>query len=131
MVQMVETQKLMQVRTLNEGDRVKLTNGKTADFVRLKQKKFIGLMNGIAYDIPVNMLVEVIEKVDVKGKEETLKKEYLSLEKDELFYISRKGDALVFKFDTFRAGKIIGINPITKSVTRIEPGLYGGKVANL
>lgn len=131
MAQLVNMDKLMQVQRLNKGDRVLLNDGQIADFVRLKKKNFDGLINGICYNIPVNMFIEVVEKVDVKEEENLLKQEYLSLNKDELFYINKKSDAILFKFDTIRDGKIIGINPITKNVTRIDTSFYGGKVENL
>lgn len=116
---------------LNEGDKVELTNGKIAEFVRLKQKNFVGTINGSSYNIPIEMFVDVVEKVDLAAKTKEQEMEYSTLMKDELFYINRKGDALIFKFKEIKNNKIIGVNPITNVNTKIDTSLYGGKVKNL
>ena len=133
MAKTVSIDKLMEVSKLNEGDQVRLTNGEIATYVRLKQKNFVGNVNGKSYNIPVNMFVEVVEKVDITTIEENKESEYKSLTKGELFYITdqRKGNALLFIFEEIKNGKIIGISPISKSMTRIDPDLFAGKVSNI
>lgn len=123
--------KLMELNNLNEGDKVKLTNGDVVTFVRLKQKNFIGTMDEKSFNIPVNMFVEVVEKVDNESKMKEQKAEYMSLKKGELFFINKGGIALLFAFEEIKNGKIIGINPISKGITRIDSGMFGGKVSDL
>ncbi|MCT1392050.1 hypothetical protein M4D76_27795 [Peribacillus frigoritolerans] len=109
------------------GDKIKLTNDKVCEFVKLKRTKFIGKMDGKAYDIPVQMFVEIIEKAEPKK----LNQSYKKLKKGELFYIEKNESAIVFRFEELKNGKIIGINPILNSRTRIDISLYGGKVSEL
>lgn len=120
-----------QLNALTQGDVVKLTNGQTAEFVRLKQSKFLGKMNDKTYDIPVNMFVEVAEKVDLTAQIEKKKEGYMSLEKGDLFYISMKGNALLFEFDSMRNGQIMGRNPADNSLARIEPNLFEQSIKDL
>jgi len=117
-------QKFNILNGLKRGDVVQLSNGEIAQFVRLKQKKFIGIINGKNYDIPVPMFVEVLEKVE----EQDLSEEYLSLKAGEPFYIEQKGNAMLFYFERIEAGRIIGKNPISGGTARIDVSLYAGKV---
>lgn len=120
-LQLIE--KWEQLAKLKQGTKVSLTNGEVAEFVRLKQKKFIGIINNGSYDIPVTMFKDIIEEV----KEN---KDYLKLKKGEYFYISNsKSDALLFTFDSIQGNYIIGINPISKIKTKIDCSLYKGKIA--
>ncbi len=122
-------EKLIEVSNLKQGDKVKLTNGDTAEFIRLKQKNFVGVINGKSYNIPVNMFVSIEEKVETKKLNES----YKTLKKGDLFYITdqRKGHAILFKFDSLTNGKIVGISPITGGNTKIDIALYVGKVSDL
>ncbi|MEK5209165.1 hypothetical protein [Psychrobacillus sp. FSL H8-0510] len=122
-------EKLTQLSKLNSGDKVKLHDGSIAEFVRLKQKNFIGLIEGTSYNISVESFVEVLEKIDIEAKNRELQEEFMKLVKDDYFYISLKGEAILYQFDTIKNGKIIGINPVTKSLTRIAPSLFGGKIS--
>ena len=133
MAQAVKMDKLMEVANLIEGDKVKLTNGDVATFVRLKQKNFVGTMNGQSYNIPVNMFVEVVEKVDFFAAESKKEEQYSTLKKGELFYITdqKKGNALLFIFEEMKNGKIIGISPINNTRTRIAPSLFAGRVSDI
>jgi UDP:flavonoid glycosyltransferase YjiC (YdhE family) len=121
--------KLMEVNNLNQGDKVKLTNGDIAEFVRLKQKNFVGIINSKSYNIPVNMFASIESKAEKKETNEG----YKTLKKDELFYITdqKKGHALLFKFEGLKNGKIVGISPITGGSAKIDSGLYAGKVSEL
>jgi hypothetical protein len=109
------------------GDMVKLTNGKIYEFVKLKRTKFIGKVGGNMYDIPVSMFVEIVEKAPPKKLDDGYKK----LKKGELFFIEKNDRAIVFKFEEMKNGKIMGINPITKGLTKIDASLYAGKVSEL
>ena len=122
----VNHEKWEQVRQLNRGDIIELTNGDECEFVRLKQKKFIGIMNGTTYDIPVNMFAEVIKKA------ESIEEKLANLKKDDLFYIQgNSGRAYLFKFLKLKGNKIIGINPISKTKTTIDREMYVDKVENI
>lgn len=119
--------KLMEVSRLNPGDKVKLTDGQIAEFVKLKQKNFNGIIDGQSYNIPVNMFVEVVEKTDLGSKLNEAK----NMKPGDMFYIAQKGNALLFKFEQIQNGRIVGINPVSKSKTRIDMSLFVGKVADL
>lgn len=122
---MKETQffeKWKELSKIKQGSKVLLTNGDVAEFIRLKQKKFIGIINGCSYDIPVSMFDKIIEE----AKEN---KDYLKLKQGEYFYItSAKNDALLFIFDSIDDKYIIGINPISKTKTKIDISLYKGRI---
>lgn len=117
--------KLIAVSELKTGDTVKLTNGKEAEFIKLKQKNFVGVVDGQSYNIPVNMFSELIKRVDQSAK----KDDYMTLKTGDMFYINKSGNALLFCFVGIEKGRIIGINPISKSRTRIEATMYAGKAS--
>lgn len=124
----IEAGKWLECSELTQGDKIKLTNGDIAEFVRLKQKNFIGIVNGKSYNVPVTMFISVVEKANNNQKQE----EYKTLKSGELFFIDdNKGNAMLFIFDSVRNNKIIGINPITKGSTRIDVKLYRGKVSDI
>lgn len=127
MAREVNFDKLMVVRGLNAGDKVKLTDGSIAEFGRLKQKNFTGTIDGKPFNIPVNMFVEVIEKAEVK----ILNTQTIDLKKGEKFFIDKNGNALLFIFEKMESGRIIGLNPIDKARTKIDCSLYSGKVSDL
>jgi preprotein translocase subunit YajC len=111
---------LRMVMELKEGDKVKLNNGDIAEFVKAKQKKFIGIINNKRYDIPFSMLVEITEKIDQNKKKEENNNVMSQLKKGDWFYINKSGNALVFKFDGIEGKRIIGINPIGNTRTKID-----------
>jgi hypothetical protein len=53
--------KEMQVRNLNVGDKVKLTNGDIAEFVKVNVKKFVGIINSQRYVIPFEMFESKVD----------------------------------------------------------------------
>jgi hypothetical protein len=116
-----------QLSELNSGDKVLLTDGQIAEFVRLKQKKFIGVIDEKSYDIPVSMFVEVVDKVDFQEKE----KQIQELQPNDVFYINKNGKAILYIFERFEKGKIVGVNPISKGRTIIDRDLFAGKVNDL
>jgi hypothetical protein len=125
----IEFSKLQKVVELKQGDLILLTNGQEAEFVRLKQKKFIGTIDGIAYDIPVNMFDKLLKHAPKKDTDA-----YKTLEKGELFYINQSGKALLFIFDSFTQSSmpnIIGVNPISHGKVKIDHRLYVGKVSEI
>lgn len=114
-----------ELMNMQTGTIVSLTNGEEAEFVRLKQKNFIGIINGSAYDIPIAMYNGVIKIVEKNTG-------YTKLKVGEPFLIkNNKSEVLLFKFKEFSNGKIVGINPITKVLTRISPDLYIGTVSEI
>lgn len=118
----IEMEKWNKLSTLKQGSKVSLTSGEEAEFIRLKQKNFIGIINGQSYNIPVALFNKVLSIA-------TENKEYLNLKKGDYFYISNsKSDALLFIFETIEKERIIGINPITKGRTRIDASLYKGRI---
>lgn len=117
-------EKELELSILTMGSIVKLTNGKEAEFVRLKRTKFVAIIDGGSYNVPINMFVSVIEKKETESVD--IEK---ILQKGDLFYITnRKKDALLFKYSHMERGRIIAENPITKSKTRIDVSLFVAKI---
>lgn len=116
----LNSDKFAELYELNLGDKVLLTNGEEAEFVRLKQKKFIGIMRGTSYDIPVNMYVKTIERKEKKDKT----KEIQNMKNGQKFMINHSGLAVIYIFDGIKNGWIIGINPITRGRAKIAMGLF-------
>ena len=125
----LQAKKWLEVNELNEGDKIKLTDGNEALFVRLKQKNFIAIINNKRYDVPVTMYDHLIQKSEVKEKEDN--QEYTNLRKGELFYIVKNERVIIFFFEANQNGRIIGINPVTKDRVKIDVSLYGGRVSDL
>jgi len=124
----IESAKWLECSELKQGDKVKLTNGDVAEFVRLKQKNFVGIIDDKSYNVPVTMFASIIEKANNNHKQE----EYKTLKLGELFFIDdNKSNAMLFIFDNISNNKIVGINPITKGKTRIDVRLYRGKVSDI
>ena len=121
----VNPDKLSEVSKLNRGDIIKLKSGEEVEFIRLKRKKFLGIIDGTTYNIHVNSFDKVLEKAK-DNTEENINK----LEAGDYFYIesNRGGNALLFKFKRMKNNKIIGINPISNSRTRIDKALFVDKI---
>jgi uncharacterized protein YjhX (UPF0386 family) len=121
----VNPDKLAEVSKLNRGDIIKLKSGEEVEFIRLKRKKFLGIIDGTTYNIHVNSFNKVLEEAE-DNTEENINK----LESGDYFYIesNRGGNALLFKFKRMKNNKIIGINPISNSRTRIDKALFVDKV---
>jgi hypothetical protein len=66
------------------------------------------------------MLVEITEKTDQNKKKEENNNVMSQLKKGDWFYINKSGNALVFKFDGIEGKRIIGINPIGNTRTKID-----------
>ena len=105
---------------LKEGDKIKLNSGEIVEFVRTKQKKFVGIMNGALYNISIASINSVVEKADQNKKKEESLNLIGQLQKGDWFYINKNGNALAFKFDKIEGKKIIATNPIRNAVTRID-----------
>lgn len=109
---------------LHTGDKVKLTTGEVMEFVKLNRTKFIGRLNDKEYNVPIQMFVEVLEKVDLnKIRDEKSKNNanvLSQLKKGDWFYINKNNSAITFRFEKVEVNKIIGINPINGSTARID-----------
>lgn len=117
---------------LEEGDTVKLTTGQIAEFIRAKQKKFVGVISGKSYDIPFSMfdsLVEKTSKIKAAIKQESKRNALATIKKGDLFYINKNGDAVVFRYEGIEGKRIIGINPISNARTRIDMAFEIGLLA--
>lgn len=82
----VPNDKEFQVRNLILGDKVKLTNGDIAEFVKVNQKRFVGIINGSEYTIPFGMFDSIFEKANTN----TAKRIQSSFEY--LFWVHGNGD---------------------------------------
>ncbi|WP_252241619.1 hypothetical protein [Clostridium sp. ZBS18] len=120
--------KELEVMELHTGDTIKLTNGDIMEFVRLKRTKFIASMKGQNFDVPIQMYDSLVEKVDLKKKENEKSDILKSLKIGEYFYINKGGNAIVFKFDGIEGNKIIGVNPINNCKTKIDISFEVGKL---
>lgn len=126
---MLTLEQMNGLNSLNVGDVFTTIHGAEYSFVEMKRKYVHGtsLKDGKTYRVPVDSFDKVVKRVDRKAKAA----EYRSLTRGELFYIAYKGDTVLYKFEGEDRGKIIGINPISNSRTKIDPALYGGKVSDL
>jgi bifunctional DNA-binding transcriptional regulator/antitoxin component of YhaV-PrlF toxin-antitoxin module len=117
---------------LNKGDKVLLTDGSEAIFVRSKQVKFIGTMEGKDFDIPKTMYVKTLEKVKVDSPKEKQDKNLAKiklLKKGDWFYIERGNNAELYKFEELQNNTIIGINPIDQTRMKIHVTFQIGLVS--
>jgi len=114
--------------TLKSGDKVKLKSGQIAEFVKLNQKKFVGNIEGVGYNIPIVSIESIVEKVDQTKKLEEKINVLSQLKKGDWFYINKNGNALAFKFERFEGKRIIGINPISNATTKIDVNFEIGKI---
>jgi hypothetical protein len=111
------------IYNLKEGDTVKLTNGQNAEFVKAKQKKFVGIIDGKPYDIPFTMFQSLVEKTSearAAAKQEEKKDILSTIKKGDWFYINKNGNAIAFKYEGIEGKRIIGVNPINNAQTRID-----------
>lgn len=127
---MTETEKLIEIYKLQPGDKIKLTTGQEAEFVRLKKTRFVGLILGVSYDIPITMFDRVLEKaapapespkvtgVDIAPK----------LKPGDWFYINNRNRAEVYIFKEIHGTKIIGLVPFDNQAVRIDMGFEMGIV---
>lgn len=116
--------KWMELNELRQDSKVLLTSGETATFIKLNKKNFVGIMDGKTFNIPIELFDKVLEVAKLNDG-------YKKLKKGEAFYISNGKDALLFIFEAMEKGKIIGINPISSSRTRIAVSMYAGKVSEV
>lgn len=120
-------EKWLQVASLKMGDTIKLTTGEIVEFIKMKQKNFVGIMeDGKSYNIFINKFSELIKQSD----QAVNKTDYMTLKAGEAFYINKSGNAMLFYFVGIESGRIIGVNPITKGRARIEATMYAGKVSD-
>lgn len=118
-----EYEKWANLRSLPIQSKVELVNGEIATIIKVNRVKFVGMIDGKPYNIPIGNFVKVVE---VASQED--KKEYLKLKKGDMFCILYRDDAVLYTFDSIEKGKIIGINPITNIRTKIAPELFAKKI---
>ena len=105
---------------VKQGDKVLLKSGKIAEFVKMKRTNFEGIIDGAHYNIKIASFDKIVEKANQDIKKE-VKANILSQLKDgDWFYINKNDNALTFIFKEIKNNKIIGINPITKTTTKID-----------
>jgi hypothetical protein len=133
MARAVDVEKKIKVAGLMEGDVVKLTNGEVATFIRIKQTRFLGTINGNVFNIPINMFVDVISKAPIEdiikkaNEKSTVKSNVLdSLKEGDWFYIVQRGNALAFKFVRVQGTSVIAKNPINNAEVKIGIGFEFG-----
>jgi hypothetical protein len=115
-------EQLNNIYLASEGDKILLTNGEVYEFVRVKRTKFIASKDGLNYDIPLGAFKEIVEKAPPRKINQSYKK----LKENELFIINVKDNACLFSFVEISNGRIIGINLLNNTRTRIDIGLYVG-----
>ena len=111
------------VLSLREGDIVKLTTGETAEFVRAKAKNFIGIMNSNERRLGEKASIQKEQQ-----RKENSNDVLSNLKAGDWFYINKNGEAMAFQFKEIQGKCIIGINPITKTESRIDIRFEIGKI---
>lgn len=124
---MTTAEKKNRLRRCKMGDVILCTNGHEYEFVRMKQAKFIGKRRGVAYDIHIEMFVEV-----VKESEEIAFDPHTLREGDLLYILNSKQEAVIYKFKyMINADRVMATNPITGTGVRIPSSLVKGAVLEL
>lgn len=123
----VNMEKKKKLSDLTQGDIIQLVDGQECKFVRLKRTRFIGIIDGEGYDIPVGHFKYVLEKND-----KDVDSEIKELENGDLFYYKNKnGKAILLRFKEVDKEYIIGINPISKSKVKLPKNMYTGSIKEL
>ena len=127
----VNFDKYYEVAKLKTGDIIQLTTGEKVTFIKCKQKNFVGTMeDGKNYNIFINKFDKILENAKQMSNDD-LPELFKTLKKGDLFYINHRGNAMLFKFETFKNNRIVGINPISNGLSNIDVSLYVGKVSGL
>jgi hypothetical protein len=110
--------KEIQVRQLNIGDKVKLTDGSIAEFVKVNQKRFVGTIKGKEYTIPFSMFVSIIEKSNGAVKDNNKAGFILKSKKKDY----ETGCYEYFKeiFETHSGEKMVAIEKSESKATRFD-----------
>lgn len=121
---MTIAEKKRSMQDIQTGDTVLLINGNEYEFIRLKQKKFIGKRNGVTYDIPVEMFDSVVKVADKKPFDVS------TLQENDLFYIlNAKQEPIVFRYQyMLNVDKVKAKNPATGQDYRISSDMIEGNI---
>lgn len=121
------TDKLNTLHGLSLGDVVKCTDGREYEFIRMKQKKFIGKNRGQAYDIDARMFVELIRKAEKVPFDPNV------LQEGELFYVlDNKQTATIYRFKyMINSNRVKAENPITGGSVTVPSTMVEGAVNDL
>jgi hypothetical protein len=119
--------KWMVLANLQQGAKIRLKDGRESEFIRLKQKYFVGVLDGKTYNIPIGMFDEVISNAPTRN----LSNEVSKLKTGELFYISKGADIVIFQFDSIKNNYIHAKNPVTGTGVKIPISMYGGNVKDI
>lgn len=116
-----------ELKSVQMGDVVQLTNGNQYEFIRLKQTKFLGKRDGLTYDVPVALFDKVISE----SKKEQF--DPRSLDEGELFYVlNGQREAVVYRFKyMINVNKVMAENPVTGQGYRIGASMVEGSVRSL
>lgn len=122
----MKTNNYTELSRLNNGDTVLLSTGQECEFIRLKRKRFIGIIDGTSYDIPVSQFEEVLKIKEQVPADEKLKE----VKAGDLFYIERKGNAelLIFKQLKPDGRTIVATNPIDKGRITLDKSMFEAKI---
>lgn len=112
---------------VNLGDIIRCSNGKEYEFIRLKQAKFLGKNNGVTYDIPIEMFVEVARRSNKVPFDVT------TLREGDLFYImNNTQEPICYRFKyMINANKVQAENPVTGQGARMGAHMVVGTVRSL
>jgi hypothetical protein len=114
---------LMIIATLNPGDKVRLIDGKEAIFQRAKRTRFVGIIDGVANDIAMSAISDVIDKVsfdDLQQFGRDQRDVIAKLQPSDWFYIRGTADhAWLFRFVRIEGKYIIALNPVIDGSVKI------------
>ena len=117
----------MELINCNAGDIVECADGKEYEMIKVNKVKFVAkdVESGVAYNIPFEMFLKVVSKKVVDTDKIN------SLKPGDLFVINHPKGALLFKFEKFEKGNIIGVNPLTGTKGMIAKSIFACKVDEL
>ena len=117
----------MELINCNAGDIVECADGKEYEMIKVNKVKFVAkdVESGVAYNIPFEMFLKVVSRKVVNTEKIN------SLKPGDLFVINHQKGALLFKFEKFEKGNIIGVNPLTGTKGMIAKSIFACKVDEL
>ena len=124
MARALDTSKASAVLALKPGDKIELTDGQIATFVRANRTKFIGEMEGRAgiFTIPMNMFVRIV------GSNDKPLEEHMCMTANEYFYANEEGKAVLYIYESNLGHNIVAHNPITDKVVYVSVDTFAKRL---
>ena len=109
------------------GDIVECTDGREYEMIKINRVRFLArdIEDGVVYRIPFEMFLKVVSRKVIDFDK------IGSLKPGDLFLINDRRGAILFKFEKFEKGNIIGVNPLTGTKGMIAKSIFACKVDEL